>query len=288
LSGQSDLQSNFDYCAELTREADHDRYLATLFAPAEHRNALFALYAFNVEIARIRDLAHEPMPGEIRLQWWREIILGERHGEAAGHPVAAAIQSTCKRHALSSEDLTAIIDAHSFDLYSQPIATLNELETYTARTQGKIFELASVILGTEGVSKTLIRHAGVAYGMMRIMNDFAHHALRQQIFVPLDLLKRQTVSTGSIIAGRSTSELKAALAELRNHARHHLSAAKMEFESAPPAIWPVILPVALVGPQFRLMDRRGYEPFEAVPLSAIRRSWLLWRAAHNPKRIFSC
>ncbi len=84
--------NNFEHCAALVREADRDRYLATLFAPAAQRNALFALYAFNVEITRVRDLAREPMPGEIRLQWWREALTGEREGEAAAHPVAAALR----------------------------------------------------------------------------------------------------------------------------------------------------------------------------------------------------
>ena len=59
--------NNFEHCAALVREVDRDRYLATLFAPAEHRDALYALYAFNVEIARVRELAREPLPGEIRL-----------------------------------------------------------------------------------------------------------------------------------------------------------------------------------------------------------------------------
>ena len=46
------MQPEFDHCTALVREGDRDRYLATLFAPAEHRGALFALYAFNVEISR--------------------------------------------------------------------------------------------------------------------------------------------------------------------------------------------------------------------------------------------
>ncbi len=75
-------------------------YLATLFAPAQHRGALHALYAFNIEIARVRDAARQPMPGEIRLQWWREVIDGERAGEALANPVAAALLA-CDR-ALSS------------------------------------------------------------------------------------------------------------------------------------------------------------------------------------------
>ena len=65
---------SFDHCEALVRAADKDRYLATLFAPERCRRALFALYAFNVEVARIRELAREPMPGEIRLQWWRDVF----------------------------------------------------------------------------------------------------------------------------------------------------------------------------------------------------------------------
>ena len=80
----------FDHCAALVREADRDRYLATLFAPAERRDALLAFYAFNIEIMRVREVAREPMPGEIRLQWWREVLSGEREGEGAAHPVAGA------------------------------------------------------------------------------------------------------------------------------------------------------------------------------------------------------
>src|SRR5512140_2160659 len=112
---------NFEHCAALVREADRDRYLATLFAPAERRDALFALYAFNAEIARVRDVAREPLPGEIRLQWWREVLNGERDGEAAAHPVAAALRETLARYQLPSEQLLNLIEAHSFDLYNDPM-----------------------------------------------------------------------------------------------------------------------------------------------------------------------
>ena len=90
------MQSHFEHCAALVREADRDRYLATLFAPAEMREALMALYAFNIEISRVRDVAREPMPGEIRLQWWREVLSDERDGEAASHPVAAALMGSAQ------------------------------------------------------------------------------------------------------------------------------------------------------------------------------------------------
>ena len=82
------MEDHFKHCATLVRDRDRDRYLATLFAPIEVRDGLFALYAFDAEISRVRDLAREPMPGEIRLHWWRDAILGGRTGEAAANPVA--------------------------------------------------------------------------------------------------------------------------------------------------------------------------------------------------------
>src|SRR5262245_16460487 len=98
------MDDHFRYCASLVREVDRDRYLATLFAPAEKRDALSALYAFDAEISRVRDLAREPMPGEIRLQWWREVLQGERGSEAAANPIAAALE-ILTRHNLEADRL---------------------------------------------------------------------------------------------------------------------------------------------------------------------------------------
>src|SRR5450759_2967476 len=140
------MQTYFDHCAALVREADRDRYLATLFAPAEHRDALFALYAFNVEIARVRELAREPMPGEIRLQWWREMLSGERDGEADAHTVAAELQATLARHGFVATPLLELIDARTFDLYDEPMPTIGDLELYAIRTQSPVFAMAAGIL----------------------------------------------------------------------------------------------------------------------------------------------
>src|SRR6185312_10902836 len=82
----------------VVREGDRDRYLSVLFAPEAKRPALLALYAFNVEIARVRDLVHEPLPGEIRLQWWCDAIAGKT--PAAGNPPAEALIGTIRAHDL--------------------------------------------------------------------------------------------------------------------------------------------------------------------------------------------
>ena len=73
------------------RSHDFARYASTLFVPADQRRALLALYAFNVEISRVREQVSQPLPGEIRLQWWTDMLAGAGHGGVEGNPVAAEL-----------------------------------------------------------------------------------------------------------------------------------------------------------------------------------------------------
>jgi 15-cis-phytoene synthase len=276
------MQSNVTHCTTLVREADRDRYLATLFAPAAHRDALMALYAFNIEIARVRDVAREPMPGEIRLQWWREVLSGERSGEAAAHPVAAALLAALTQYGIDPKRLIALIDAHGFDLYDEPMATLDDLDAYGAGTQGTLLDAAAAILGAR--NETVTRHAGIALAVTVIFNDFPRHASRRQLYIPVEVLDRHSVDREQIFAGQGGEGLRAAFAELIRHARRQLQAGQMAQPSAP--MLPALLPAALIGPQLRNVERAGYQAFQPEPLSLLRRQWLLWRAARNPKRIF--
>jgi phytoene synthase len=66
------------------READIDRYLALLLMPDDAQADLRRCCLFNAEIAAIRDRIREPMPGEVRLQWWRDVLSGERNRRGAG------------------------------------------------------------------------------------------------------------------------------------------------------------------------------------------------------------
>jgi len=279
---------HFEHCAALVREADRDRYLTALFAPSERRDALLALYAFNVEITRVRDIAREPMPGEIRLQWWREVLSGEREGEGAAHPVAAALMASLKQYAIAPERLSAIVDAHTFDLYDDPLQTLDDLDNYAVMTQSALIDIAADILGADrSETMMLIRSAGIAYTVAGILSGLARHVARGQLYIPLEVLERHGAKRDEIFARQVNEPLLAALAEMRRHARRQLAAARADMANAPPAMLPALLPVGLVGSVLRPMDRRGYEPFDVQPLSLLKRQWLLWRAARDPGRIFS-
>jgi 15-cis-phytoene synthase len=281
------MLTNFQHCAALVREADRDRYLATLFAPAPHRDALLALYAFNVEIARVRELAREPMPGEIRLQWWREVLSGEREGEAVAHPVAAALHDTLVHYRLSPLPLIGLIDAHGFDLYDDPMASRAGLDEYAAKTGATLFAIAGNVLGASGEqAQAIAHHAGVAHAVTGLLTRFGLHASRRQLYLPLDMLGRHGAEREDIFARRATPELRAALAELRLYARRHLAAAQEKVAAMPAAMLPALLPAALVKQTLGGMERSDYDPFQPRVIAPWRRQWLLWRAARNPRRLF--
>ena len=276
------MQDAFAYCAELVRQADRDRYLAALFAPAERRGALHALYAFNVEVVRVRDAAREPLPGEIRLQWWADVLNGERREEAGANPVAAALLTTMGRHGLVASLLTALIEAHRFDLYDEPMADIAALETYAKATSSALVALAAQILTGFG-AEAAAGPAGLAGAIAGLLHALPAHAAQHRLYVPLDLLVRHAVSPSDIFAGQSSPGLSAALTELRDIARRHLAAAGERIAALPREALPAFLPLAPVRPLLDRLDR--CDAFAPAELSAWRRQWLIWRAARNPARI---
>lgn len=269
------------HCAELVRAADRDRYLATLFAPAARRDALFALYAFNSEITRVPEVARETLPGEIRLQWWRDVLGGERGGEANANPVAAALLDTLARHELEADQLIDLIDAHRFDLYEEPMARIADLESYLRKTSSALIGVAAHILG--GDAEAAAGPAGIAFGIAGLLRALPRHAARHQSYVPLEILDRHGVRRDDLFTRQSSRALNAALAELRDLARRHLAAARAHMSALPPEALPAFLPVALARPWLERLERS--DPFASAGMSPWRRQWLIWRAARDPRRI---
>ena len=276
------MQDPFAHGAELVRATDRDRFIASLFAPAEHRGAIYALYALNSEVARVREMAREALPGEIRLQWWSDVINRDRDEEARANPVAAALLTTIERYRLSSAKLVDLIEARRFDLYDDPIATVADLETYASKTSSVLFALAAQILA--GVdAEAVTTPAGIAFAIAGLLRAFPRHAARGQLYVPMEVLDRHQVRPHDIFAGRSSVGLQAALAELGDLGRRQLDAAHQRIAALPQQAVPALLPVALVRPA--LMRLEGSDPFSPAEIAPWRRQWLIWRAARNPARL---
>jgi 15-cis-phytoene synthase len=265
----------------MVRSADRDRFIATLFAPAHNRDALYALYAFNVEVAQVRDRAREAAPGEIRLQWWREVLQGERHGEALASPVAASLLTTIEAYRLPVNAILALLEARRFDLYDEPMRTAAELEDYALKTTSAVIAMAAQILGVD--AGTAAPRAGIAYALTELLAAVPRHAARRQLYLPIELLDRHGIEAADIFAGRSSPALNKAAAELRLLARRHLAAAADRLALLAQPALPAFLPIAPVPRTLDRMDRSDL--FAHNALSPWRRQWLIWRAARNRNRL---
>ncbi|MEE7440651.1 phytoene/squalene synthase family protein [Methylobacterium oryzae] len=272
------------HCEGLVRAGDPDRYYATLFAPAAARPHLFALYAFSLTIARVREAVSNPMAGEIRLQWWRDALQGEARGDVRANPVAAALEEAIRVNRLGRQPFVDLIDARVFDLYEDPMPRVNDLEGYCGETASALFRLASLVIGngTEPGGAGAAGHAGVAYGITGLLRALPWHARAGQVYLPADILGRYGVTREDIVTGRGGPGLRRACADLRALARQHLKA----FEAARPTIAPsagaAFLPTALVEPYLAAMERASYDPLNTpVELPRWRRLWRLWWAARR-------
>src|SRR3954462_14790234 len=249
--------SNFAHCEALVREADPDRYWASLLATADKRPHLHALYAFNFEVARVREAVREALVGEIRLQWWRDALQGEARGDVRANPVAAALEDAVVGRRLGRQPFVDLIDARVFDLYDDSMPRVNDLEGYCGEPASALFRLASLILcdGAEPGGAAAAGHAGVAYGITGLLRALPWHARSGQIYLPAEILREHGVTREDVVTGRGGPGLHGAVRDLRALARRHLTAYEATRATISPAAQPAFLPMALVEPYLLAMER---------------------------------
>lgn len=273
------MQQAYEHCEALVRERDRERFLSSLFAPAERRKYLAALYAFDLEIERVPGLVREPMAGEIRFQWWREVLAGERADEAQANPVASALLDTIRTNRLSVAQLGETIDARQFDLLCQPMETLEALNRYLDATSGGMLRLGAQVLEPGWDASGAAISGGRALGIVRVLRGLARDASKGRLFVPLDTLAKNEVHTASVMAGESSKGLLETLAGLREMAAFRL--AEFRKSGCPAAALPAFLPLALVPAYLKRLAKQT-DPFrERADLSGVRSQFALWRAARR-------
>jgi 15-cis-phytoene synthase len=264
---------------EAVRAGDRDRYLSVLYAPEDRRPALFALYAFNVEIAAIRDRIREPLPGEIRLQWWRDAIARD---DSQGHPLAEELLLVVRRYELPRKAFDDYLEARIFDLYDDPMPGRAELEGYCGETASALIQLASLILDHDAATATAdaAGHAGCAQAITGLIRLIPLHRQRGQCFVPKDVLTAAGTTPEAFIGGSDLPAARRAVKAMIALAREHLSKFEGHAGSIPQALRPAFLPLAPIRAHIDGMDRPGFDPLvRSAHISGFTRHWLMFRRA---------
>lgn len=258
------LSDSRSYCAAEVRRLDRERYLAALFAPAGQRDALFALFAFNVETAKIAEVVSEPLLGEIRLQWWREAIDGIYDGSVREHPVVAALAEAIETRGLERSRFHAILDGRAADLREQPFENLDALEDYLARTAVLLLELACQALGSKDDETVgLAREAGLGLGLAGILRAVPFHARQRRLSLPLSLMTDAGVSAAALFDRAPPKAFARAVEPIAARAREHIAALRRRRHDIPIAARAAFLPVAMSESFLRRLARNGHDVFDS-------------------------
>src|SRR5580658_5846823 len=226
------------------RRHDPDRFLTALFAPPDKRPALLALYAFNHELARAREAAHEPALALIRLHWWREVAAG----------------------ALARADLLALIDAREAET-DPAIATRDDWLAYLRGTAGGLAVAAARLLGA--AAPETLRDLGAAYGAAGVLRAVPAHARQGRCLLPADVLAEHGLSPeavpDAVLRAPDAPPLRAVRATLAVSGRSLLANAPRRL---PRAVIAAALPAVLARRDFSRILRRGVAPPWVPPLGS--------------------
>lgn len=278
------LTASEQYCLDEVRRHDHDRYLTALFLPADRRPAALALYAFNLEIARTREIVSEPLLGQIRLQWWRETIEGLFAGTPREHPVVDALGAAIRRHDLPPDRLEALIDAREADLDDGPPSDLEALEGYAAATSGELSALVMQTLdGMGDVSIAAARQVGTAWAIIGLARAVGFHAQTQRLYIPEELLSEYEVERRRLFDLKPSAGLNRAIEAMVDRAAVFLADARSSSSGIPKAARRGLLLACLGDEHIAAIRKAGFDPFAipAAPASpVIRLAWAAWRGKY--------
>ncbi len=187
--------------ANFVRKHDPDRFLACLFAPTTSRETLLLLCAFNHELARAREVASQPILALIRLQWWREVVMGARRQHEVAGPLGAALDAGLLRQA----DLLGMVEAREIE--TEPgMPDLATWKAYCAGTGGGWAVAAGRVLGADEPTLVRLRSLGAAYSVAAQIGSVAALAQQQRCMLPEDLLGAHGLTAGHVLQDPGSAE----------------------------------------------------------------------------------
>lgn len=199
-------KNSLSYCGSLVRTYDPDRFLLSMFAPPSVREDLWALFAFNHEISKTREVVSESTLGLIRLQWWRDAVAGIYAGKILEHEVIKPLAQAIKNHDLPQELFETLIYAREFDLENVLPGNLEGLMNYSDFTGSPLLKLAVKICG--GFPETEpVQVVAINYGLAGVLRAVPFHARQGRCYLPEDLLEKCGVSAADIFSARKREEL---------------------------------------------------------------------------------
>ncbi len=271
----SDVQS---YIQDQLKSLDPERYLTCLYLPEAIRHVAMTLYAFDVEISRIHELVSEPIPGEIRIQWWRDLI--KSNGNTGSGPLAEALLAVINKYELPREVFDNYLEAKIFDLYQDPMPDLGTYEGYLGETVSCLLNLIAQSAGCDRSPQLAdaCGHAGVAIGITRHLVLCSRSRRGGQIYFPLPILQKHGLNRDSWLLPVIEENHKSLNLEMIELATSHLNKANIAISELPKDIHTVFLPIIFTQHLLRKLTQNPTDCLKkTIVLSPLKRQWLAFR-----------
>lgn len=267
---------------DIVRAHDWPRYIATQFAPEDKRADLLALYAFDAEVDRITRIASDPLPGEIRLHWWREVLHGERADEGASHPLAVALLKVIHDHRLPLDAFDRYLEAQTFALYHDAFPDTVALEAWCGETASALIQLAALVLDREAAKGAVeaAGHGGVALGIAGILQRLPQTRARGQCYLPRDLLAACGLTREGFVAGEDYAAMSRACKAMAELGLGHAQKFRMHATGLPKTLKPAFLACSVAPLVLKRCAARPEDVYRSnVKVSRLREfSAIVWAA----------
>jgi len=261
-------QTALSICAELVRSEDRDRFLCAMFAPPRHREALFALYAFNLEVARIRESVSENLIGLMRLQWWRDAMVSINQGKTPLHPVAEALAEIVSSYSLKLSHFEQLIDSREADMTDEQPVDMAALLAYAASTSAPLAQLSLDILGVDDkasqtAAQTAAKDVGVAWALTGVLRALPFHAATNRYLVPQDVCRRAGLDAQAFVKPPASKMLREFVSAVSEQATQSLFKAGAYRQDVSRSAIPALLLATIAKNYLATLKRAQYDPFTA-------------------------
>lgn len=147
---------------------DPDRRLVVLYAPADRRPALAALWVLDETLAALLRTTSQPLVGQMRLTWWHERLTTLGEGAPAGEPVLGALARDVLPLGVAPAALAGIVEGWE-ELLETGRLPPEAIARHGRLRGGGLFACAAQVLGAAESA------AAVAAGTGWALVDLARH-----------------------------------------------------------------------------------------------------------------
>lgn len=194
-------------------------YKKSSFGPAfsfigkKEKEALSNYYEF---CRKMDDIADEPTVENPlqELLFWREEV-ENIYSQTAKTDLGKQLQIDVTNFSIPKDRFLLLIEGMEADLNKKEYATLEDLEWYLYRVAVIVGQATLDILGVIGpASKKLSMLLGSAVQLTNIIRDVTTDASLQRVYIPTELLKKESLTKEDVLSLKNTSKVSKILAEL--------------------------------------------------------------------------